>query len=120
MLTKRHFLLSSATAVAVSQPLASAQARTAQATRLHDLAGLKEWAALLGERFEIDGSSVSLSEVTATDGSGAQFSVAFTAIEGSQPRAGLHRVEHSQAGSLQLFLSATSTGLRADFARLAG
>jgi hypothetical protein len=116
MITKRHFLLSSATAVAAAPGVTLA----AVPPRLDEHAGLATWQAFVGERFEIGGRAHTLCSAHARDASGLQFSLRFEPVEGAVADSGLLGLTHRSGAALDLYLSAHDSGLRADFCRSVG
>lgn len=120
MMNKRHFLKSSASALAAAAGAPAALA--AGRPRLDSLAGQADWRAHLGEVFDVDGHALTLASVDTRSGSrpGEQFSVGF---QGPLPDGlddGLHRLKGPSGEPVELYLARTPGGLRADFCRLQG
>jgi hypothetical protein len=122
MITKRHFLMGSATAVAASPSLALDAGKHLAATLPHldAEAGLATWQAFVGQDFQIGEATVKLAQATARDATGLQFSLYFEPVAVSRPAEGLLALKHPDAESFQLLLAGTRTGLRADFCRSSG
>lgn len=120
MMNKRHFLKSSATALAAAAgaPAALAAARA----RLGSLAGQADWQAHLGDVFDVDGHTVTLASVDTRSGSrlGEQFSVSFQGTLPDGLNDGLRRLQGPSGEPVVLYLARTPGGFRADFCRLRG
>lgn len=120
MMNKRHFLKSSASALAAAAGVPAALAATRPG--LGGLASQADWQAHLGGVFEVDGHAVTLASVDTRSGSrpGEQFSVGFQGPLPDGLNDGLRLLTAPSGEPVVLYLARTPGGLRADFCRLQG
>jgi len=120
MINKRSFLKSGATAMLAcgGTPVAMASVPAS----LSDFAGAATWLAHVGQVFDLDGHAVTLQAVSqhATGQAGEQFSLTFGGALPPDLGERLHTLTQPGAGAMQLYLTRTGHGLRADFCRLTG